>query len=83
MCDLSSETKKCKKCGRTLPLVAFKKNCRSKDGYAYICKQCSNTSKVHTLEELAKFTPRQLMDELAARGYHGTLTFIETHKTTF
>lgn len=29
-------------------------------------------SKVFTNPELAKFTPAQLMKELAARGYHAT-----------
>lgn len=82
MCDLTSETKKCKKCGRILPFAAFKRNYKSKDGYAYICKQCGSHT-IHTNETLAEFTPKQLMDELAARGYHGTLTLIETHKMTF
>lgn len=82
MCNLTAETKKCTSCDRILPLTAFKRNAKSKDGYASKCKQCT-CGKIHTNEELAKFTPRQLMDELAARGYHGTLTFIETHKTTF
>ena len=33
--------------------------------------------KVYTNRELAKFTPRELMLELKARGYEGELIFIE------
>jgi len=76
MCDA---TKICKVCKRTLPLAAFKKNAKSKDGYAYVCKSCSS-GKLSTNPVLAEFSPKQLLEELAARGYHGTLTFIETHK---
>lgn len=33
--------------------------------------------KIYTNRELAKFTPRELMLELKARGYEGELIFIE------
>lgn len=33
--------------------------------------------KIYTNKELAKFTPRELMLELKARGYEGELVFIE------
>lgn len=33
--------------------------------------------KIYTNRELAKFTPRELMLELKARGYEGELLFIE------
>lgn len=33
--------------------------------------------KIYTNRELAKFTPRELMLELKARGYRGTLIFEE------
>ena len=32
-------------------------------------------TKTHTNPELAKFKPRELIEELAARGYKGTLTY--------
>lgn len=99
--DEQSEVKVCKKCGRTLPLSAFNKNTRSKDGLQYECREChavamkkyhikkaeelKKTSmvqnadmshitehkliKVYAHPELAKFNPRQLMEELKARGY--------------
>lgn len=34
--------------------------------------------KVFTNPRLAPFTPRQLMDELKARGYSGTLKYVQT-----
>ena len=36
------ETKKCSHCGQTLPIDMFYKNIRSKDGYSYTCKKCTN-----------------------------------------
>lgn len=99
--DEQSATKLCKKCGRTLPLSAFNKNSKSKDGLQYECREChaevmkryhikkaeelkktgmvQYTDMAHTTEhklikvyahpELAKFHPRQLMEELKARGW--------------
>lgn len=39
-----------------------------------------NFSKVYSNPELAKFTPRQLMDELKSRGYTGELKYVQTIK---
>ena len=35
-----SATKRCSKCGRTLPLSSFHKTRRSKDGYQWRCREC-------------------------------------------
>lgn len=35
-------TKKCKKCGRELPLEAFGKSSRSLDGLSSHCRECAN-----------------------------------------
>lgn len=35
-------TKKCRECGRELPLTAFSKNKRECDGLNYRCKDCEN-----------------------------------------
>jgi hypothetical protein len=40
-----------------------------------------NKYKVYTNRELAKFTPRELMLELKARGYEGELLFREVKVT--
>lgn len=81
------QNKVCRECGRELGIENYYRgNC--KDGYMHLCKECfskkyradkkerSPLHKVFTNPELARFTPRQLMDELAARGYHasGTVT---------
>ena len=85
------ETKKCTKCGRELPRSEFWKNPTREDGLQEYCKECgkeyfkkkrskpSNSSlkKVFTNPELAKFTPRHLMDELKARGYTGELQYTQ------
>ena len=84
------ETKVCKKCGRELPLENFYVNKSLKGGHDNTCKECKNTYakdwqkknrekkyKIYTNKELAKFTPRDLMLELKARGYEGELVFIE------
>lgn len=84
------ETKKCSKCGRELPTIEFWKNATKDDGLQDYCKDCGkdysknkktvpgkNLKKVYSNSDLAKFTPRQLMDELKARGYTGELQFTQ------
>lgn len=85
-------TKKCTGCNRELPLSAFGKASHTPDGLAYRCKDCTNAAKreytrsrrklnrVFTNPELARFTPRQLIDELKARGYSGELKITQTIK---
>ena len=86
----------CKKCGRELADSWFNKKKSSKDGLQAYCRECqSNLShEQHTAkktsdntanslrsnEALAKFTPRQLIDELKARGYTGELKYTYTIK---
>lgn len=85
------ETKICKKCGKELPVDKFYKNKSQKDGFGYYCKDCVNAyksskknqcrwgggklTKVFANPGLAKFKPRELIEELKARGYKGTLTY--------
>lgn len=86
----------CKKCGRELADSCFNKNNANKDGLQSYCRECQSnlsheryTSKktsdntansLHSNEALAKFTPRQLIDELKARGYTGELKYTYTIK---
>lgn len=79
------EEKKCKVCGRTLPIGNFRITPFAEDGHAPICKQCAlqkRRSKDATkpLENLdngdpkfAGITSRELLDELRCRGYSGVL----------
>ncbi len=86
------KTKFCTGCGRDLPAEAFGHSKNTTDGLAHRCKECVNRAKreytrskkklnrVYTNPELAQFTPRQLIDELKARGYYGELKVTQTIK---
>lgn len=85
------ETKRCSKCGRELPTSEFAKSSLSKDGFQSYCKACQSEAariryqqksktKVTKMEgemnpDLSQFTPRELMQELSARGCHGKLSY--------
>lgn len=83
-------TKKCKVCGRELPIENFRKNHIARDGYVDTCTQCASMKKKRVAADkvldsttpqnancnpsLAGFTPRELMEELKARGFKGKLS---------
>jgi len=87
------ETKKCKCCGRELPLSEFHK---TGFGMTNTCKVCvvkkqkegkAAKKKERNVEQeianakmmrLADFTPRDLMEELARRGIKGKMYIPET-----
>lgn len=81
------ETKVCKVCGQELPLSEFRKSLLVPNGIA-TCKKCVNekTKKTKlfkettgsTNTELAKFAPRELIEELKSRGYKGKLYVTRT-----
>ena len=81
---MNNTVKKCTVCGSNYTLDHFRRTALSSDGYANICKACAKTrrSKNHTKitgggnPELARFQPRELIEELKARGYSGKLTII-------
>lgn len=77
----------CKTCGRTLPLVGNFKRTRW-GSYAHVCNDCATKKRMETVVtmketkvkethelRLKDFTPRELMEELARRGYEGKLTY--------
>ena len=84
------ETKICRICGEEKPITDFALNHLYKDGYDTRCKCCKNEEarkSYHARKEsprdrgnpaLAGFTPRELIEELRARGYKGTLEFTKT-----
>lgn len=84
------KTKRCPKCGRELPLSEFYVKKGAADGLQAWCKECQKTashnrfaSKAHCKccnPELGRFTPRQLIEELRARGYTGELKYVQTIK---
>lgn len=81
------ETKVCKVCGQELPLSEFRKSLLVPNGIA-TCKKCVNEkikktklfkeTTGSTNNELAKFTPRELIEELKSRGYKGKLYVTRT-----
>lgn len=87
------EEKKCSKCGRILHISNFTPHKMSKDGYSHLCKECLHESKAKAKKgdnqatssdsssnPLARFTPRQLMEELRRRDYDGEITFVQRIK---
>ena len=79
----------CKECGRTLPETAFKTTrWGTKAGVCTECVTAKMKAQATAKHEkdvtdarslrLRDFTPRELMEELAARGYKGTLTYTVT-----
>lgn len=83
------ETKICRLCGEEKPISDFPKHNQYLDGYDTRCKCCFNAYQNtlrHKLKKrggdsnLANFTPRELIEELRARGYKGTLEFTKTIK---
>lgn len=89
-----NEEKVCNKCGKTLPLTEFHRNVLSRDGRQAVCKKCRSEERFKRLSEsgynnalrgsadspLANFTPRELINELKARGYRGTLEYTQICK---
>lgn len=81
----------CKDCGRELPESSFKMTRWGKR--AQVCNECAGKKIVEAKKQnnaarnqmlrslrLKDFTPRELMQELARRGYEGELTYTEVHK---
>lgn len=79
MCE--EKLKVCKYCGKELPISEFHKQRLSKDGYQTVCKACKANRPVKDFvnSKLANFSPRELIDELKGRGYHGSLVYTEKH----
>lgn len=76
--EFTAETKKCKNCGKELPLTHF---CKRGTGYHNICNDCLKRESSAT-DKFKDFSSHELIDELKARGYEGQLTkkVVETIK---
>lgn len=80
MCEEKQiSTKVCTCCGNELPVTDFNKDGCSKDGYKAVCRACKAKVKDGN-SELSKFTPRELIEELRIRDYHGTLEYVQRHQ---
>lgn len=82
-------TKVCRICKRELTLDNFHKKVSAKDGLQCECIDCrrdllkksrntNKSNKIYFNPDLAKFQPRELICELRARGYSGTLSYTQT-----
>jgi hypothetical protein len=66
----ATNTKKCSCCGKVLPIDEFQKTGR---GYRNICNACYR-KETGVSDKFEQFQSRELIAELVARGYKGTLT---------
>lgn len=101
-------TKVYTRCGRELPIYEFYENKKTKDGHFSECKECTKernklsrkrrAERFEAIKEAAKknsisdYTPRELMQSLAKRGFYGILHYdtevekdivVDGHKGTF
>ena len=83
------ETKKCAKCHKDLPVTAYWKDKRNKDGLNCYCKECMKTfsAKARTIAKIEKpdrsrplknIPLEEIVVELRLRGYEGELKKIDT-----
>ena len=88
---METTTKKCKACGRALPVSEFGKHWKSKDGYRNVCKSCDGVHETQiacsTAETVVRrsieggilslkgINAKDLIEELRYRGYKGKLVY--------
>ena len=68
-----SNKKKCKRCGKELPITYFAKK---GTGYRNICISCQRKESGCS-EKFKDFTSRELIEELISRGYKGELKYVK------
>ena len=73
-----NKKKKCKCCGKELPITYFNKH---GPGYRNICMTCER-NETGVSEKFKEFTSRELIEELRSRGFTGDLKHVkvETYK---
>lgn len=83
---LEIKTKKCSRCGRELPVTEFYIRSNAPDGLQSWCKECFRKAEKQQRkresggacsDDLKTYTARQLMEELAKRGYRGELEYVK------
>ena len=72
----TNNKKKCKCCGKELPITYFNKR---GPGYRNICISCLRNSNGVT-ERFKDFRDRDLIEELRSRGYKGTLKYVKVEE---
>ena len=76
--ETKTEKKKCKCCGKELPLTMFNKK---GVGYRSICISCER-GESGASEKFKQFTSRELMEELRSRGFKGTFKRMKVETIT-
>lgn len=74
--ETTTEKKKCKCCGKELPLTMFNKR---GIGYRNICISCER-GDTGASDKFKQYTSRELMEELRSRGYKGVLKRIKVEE---
>ena len=74
--ETTTQKKKCKCCGKELPLTMFNKR---GIGYRNVCISCER-SESGTSEKFKQFTSRELIEELRSRGYKGVLKRVKVEE---
>ena len=72
----TNNKKKCKCCGKELPITYFNKR---GPGYRNICISCER-NKTGVSDKFKDFTSRELIEELRSRGYKGTLKYVKVEE---
>lgn len=72
------QKKKCKCCGKELPITMFNKR---GTGYRNICIVCERGDSGAS-EKFKQFTSRELMEELRMRGFKGTFKRMTVEEIT-
>ena len=72
----TNNKKKCKCCGKELPITYFNKR---GPGYRNICMSCER-DKTGVSDKFKDFTSRELIEELRSRGYKGILKRVKVEE---
>lgn len=68
-----TEQKKCKCCGKLLPITYFNKK---GIGHRKVCISCER-NEAGVSDKFKEFTSRELIEELKSRGYKGELKHVK------
>lgn len=78
---MDTKFKKCKLCGRTLPVSEFGSNKRAKDGLDSRCNECVQNHAgipqpgIKATFKISDFSDEMLFAELRRRGFTGELRY--------
>ena len=74
--EIIQQKKKCKCCGKELPINYFNKR---GTGYRNICMSCER-DKIGVSDKFKDFTSREIIEELRSRGYKGILKYVKVEE---